>query len=132
MFLAILSVSLVSQIVAEGAGYAESERSRLSVAIVTKDKTGSNRFLTQVAYFDAATPYINLYCGDSGIRGDSKNIKCTELKGSQIPNGLSAYHKLVTDNELYFTQTIDCEDTLGRFSRTHTDAGNMRCEKIIQ
>ncbi|MEN2496392.1 MAG: hypothetical protein MHMPM18_000914 [Marteilia pararefringens] len=132
MLLTILSVSIVSQIFAEETGDAESGSSRLSVAFVTKDKSGSPTSLTQIAFFDAPTPFIKLYCGQSAITGESKRIKCTELIGSQIPKGLSAYQKLVTDNEWDFVQRYDCADTLEKFSRTHADAGNMRCEKIIQ
>ncbi|MEN2495692.1 MAG: hypothetical protein MHMPM18_000287 [Marteilia pararefringens] len=131
MLLTILSLSMVSQIVAEGIGDAESGSSRLSVAFVTKDRSGSPTSLTQIAFYDAATPYIKLYCGDSATERESKGMQCTELKGSRIPKGLDAYHKLVTDNELYFVQRYDCQDTLEKFSRTHTDAGNMRCETII-
>ncbi|MEN2500254.1 MAG: hypothetical protein MHMPM18_004421 [Marteilia pararefringens] len=132
MFLTILSVSIVSQIVAKEIGDPESGSSRFSVAFIPKTKSGSHRSLTQIAFFDAATPFIKLYCGDSTTMREMKRIKCTELEGSKIPKGLSAYQKLVTDNEWDFVQRYDCADTLEKFSRTHTDAGNMRCERIIQ
>ncbi|MEN2496393.1 MAG: hypothetical protein MHMPM18_000915 [Marteilia pararefringens] len=125
MLLTILSVSIVSQIFAEETGDVESGSSRLSVVFVTKDKSGSPTSLTQTALYDAATPSIELLCSGT-------HIKCTELEGSQIPKGLSAYQKLATDNELRFVQSYDCKDTLEQFSKTQSDAGNMRCESIIQ
>ncbi|MEN2495783.1 MAG: hypothetical protein MHMPM18_000374, partial [Marteilia pararefringens] len=125
MFLTILAVSIVSQIVAEEIGDPESKQMRITSVLKTKNHSGSSVSFSQQVIFDAPTPIMDLIC-------DSLIIECKALDVSKFPKGLSAYQKLVTDNELDFVQRYDCEDTAEKFSKTQSDAGNMKCERIIQ